>query len=147
MAYFTYDTSVVISRRFIDFRIRSASLVLSSIVLLELTAGAKDDSQRKFYEFVFRDYERDKSLIVPNDSDWIFASKILFWLTRRRRRVEGGRLHRLDPGVSQRMALDPLLAVSARRWNATVITENWIHFKAIQRFCNVKLIKASDFFA
>jgi predicted nucleic acid-binding protein len=146
MPYFTYDTSVIISRRFIDLRDRTSGFVLSSVVLLELIAGAEDDSQRKLYEFVCGQYERDKSLIVPNGSDWLLASKILFWLTRRRRRVEGGRLHRLHPGMSQRMALDTLLAVSARRWNATVITENWIHFKAIQRFCNVKLIKASDFF-
>jgi len=44
------------------------------------------------------------------------------------------------------MALDALLAASARRWKAAVITENWNDFKAIQHFCNVKLVKASDFF-
>jgi predicted nucleic acid-binding protein len=95
---------------------------------------------------VYRDSQRDESLIVPNDADWLLASKILFWLTKRRRRVEGGRLRRLNPGMSQRMALDALLAASARRWKAAVITENWNDFKAIQHFCNVKLVKASDFF-
>ena len=44
------------------------------------------------------------------------------------------------------MALDALLAVSARRWKTTVVTENWNDFKSIQRFCNVKLIKATLFF-
>ena len=146
MAYFTYDTSVMISRKFLDLRTRSNGLVLSSVALLELTASAADDSQRKVWEELFVKYERDNALIVPNEADWLFASKILYWLTHRRRRIDGGRLRQLAPGVSQRMALDALLVVSARRWKATVITENWDHFKAIQYFCGVKLIKASDFF-
>ena len=44
------------------------------------------------------------------------------------------------------MALDVLIAVSARRWKAAVVTENWLDFKAIQRYCNVTIIKASTFF-
>jgi len=119
---------------------------MSSVVLLELTASAKDDSRRKMYEGYFRDFEQDATLIVPNEADWLFASKILYWLTHQRRRVDGGRLRQLAPGMSQRMALDALLAASARRWEAAVVTENWDHFKAIQYFCGVKLIKASDFF-
>ena len=146
MAYFTYDTSLIISKKHIDLRSRTKDFLLSSIVLLELTASAKDDSERKFYEGVFRDCDQDNALIVPNDADWLFASKILFWLTRRRRRVDGGKLRQLDPGMSQRMALDALLAASARRRKAAVVTEDWAHFKAIQYFCGVKLIKASDFF-
>ena len=44
------------------------------------------------------------------------------------------------------MALDVLIAVSARRWRATVVTENYDDFKTIQRYCNTKIAKASDFF-
>ena len=146
MPYFTYDTSVVIARRSLEFPGKSSNFRLSAVVIMELTASAKDDALRRVYERVFRDSEHDKSLIVPNNADWLLASKVLFWLTQRRRRVEGGRLRPLDPGMSQRLALDTLLAASAMRWKAAVITENWDHFKAIQRFCNVKLIKGSDFF-
>jgi len=146
MAYFTYDTSVLIGRKLIDLRSRTKGLLLSSVVFLELTTSANDDSERKYYESVFHYYEQENSLIVPNEADWLLASKILFWLTRRRRRVDGGRLRRLDPGMSQRMALDALIAASARRWKAAVVTDNWDHFKAIQYFCGVELIKASDFF-
>jgi len=56
-------------------------------------------------------------------------------------------LKRLHPGASQRMALDVLIAVSARRWKAAVVTENWQDFKAIQRYCNAKIAKASEFLA
>jgi predicted nucleic acid-binding protein len=146
MAYFTYDTSVIIARRSIDLRPTSGGLVLSSVVLMELTASAIDDSQRKVYEFLFREHQQNDSLIIPNDNDWLFASKVLFWLARRRRKVQGGSLRRLQPGMAQRMAFDALLAASARSRQVAVVTENWNDFKAIQRFCNVKLIKASDFF-
>jgi hypothetical protein len=44
------------------------------------------------------------------------------------------------------MALNALIAVSARRCSATVITENWDDFKAIQRYCKFKLTKGSNFF-
>ena len=146
MAYFTYDTSAIIARRSIDLRAEQSWFLLSSIVLLELTVGAVDDSQRKAYEHLFREHQQNNSLLVPTNEDWFFASRILFWLTRRRRRVQGGRLRPLDPGMAQRMAFDALLAVSARIRRATIVTENWNDFKAIQHFCNVKLIKASDFF-
>jgi len=146
MAYFTYDTSVLIARRSVDLRAKPSQFLLSSVVLMELTFSSKENSQRKYYEYLFQDYRHDNSLIVPNDADWLLAGKILFLLTQRRRKVEGGRLHRLAPGMAQRMALDALLAASARRWKAAVVTENWRDFKAIQRFCSVQLIKASDFF-
>ena len=146
MSYFTYDTSVIISKKLDDFPGRMSSFLLSAVVLMELSKSAKDKTQRKVYEQLFRDYSRDKSLIVPNEDDWLLASKVLYWLTQNRRRSGDGKLRKLQPGVSQRMALDALLAVSARRWKTTVVTENWNDFKSIQRFCNVKLIKATLFF-
>lgn len=145
MPYFTYDTSVIISKR-VTLPDNSSNFLISSVVLLELMASASDDSRRRFYERVYTDYQRDNSLIVPNDDDWLLASKVLYWLTQGRRRVSKGRLPRLAPGVSQRLALDALIAASARRWKATVVTENWNDFAAIKRFCNVRVVKASEFF-
>ena len=145
MAYFTYDTSVLVSRRWEDFR-RGKHLLFSSVALLELIASAVDDTRRKEHEATFREYQENSALIVPNDSDWLLASKILFWLSQRRRKINHGKLRRLPSGASQRMALDVLLAVSARRRQAAVVTENWFDFKLIQNFCDVRVIKASDFF-
>jgi predicted nucleic acid-binding protein len=145
MAYFTYDTSVIISRR-LDFAPKlPGNFRFSSIVLLELTASAKDGSQRKAYEELLLGYQKKELLIVPNADDWLLASKILFWLTQGRRR-SSSKLRRLGAGQSQRMALDALLAASARRCKVGVVTENWRDFKLIQRFCNVKVFKASEFF-
>jgi predicted nucleic acid-binding protein len=147
MPYFTYDTSVIVSRKNIgDLRKMPQDFLMSSVVLMELTAGAADASIRKAYEQVFHQYRRDKLLIVPNDDDWLLTAKIMFLLAQGRRRDGKGRLERLPPGASQRLALDVLIAVSARRWKAQVVTENWADFKAIQRYCNTTIIRAAQFF-
>jgi predicted nucleic acid-binding protein len=146
MPYFTYDTSVIISRKPAVLPGKSGNFLWSAVVLMELTASARDDSQRKIYERLFRRYSEDNSLIVPNEDDWLIASRILYLLSQDRRRSHKGMLKRLHPGASQRMALDVLIAVSARRWKAAVVTENWQDFKAIQRYCKTKIVKASDIF-
>lgn len=146
MPYFTYDTSVIISRRETQFERLPGSFLMSAIVLLELIASAIDGSQRKLFEKLFNTYWREKRLIVPEAEDWLLASKILFSLTNIRKRAQGGRLKSLPAGATQRMALDVLIAVSARRWKAIVVTENWRDFKLIQRYCNVTIVKAAEFF-
>jgi len=146
MPYFTYDTSVFISKGLTNFRRMPSGFLLSSVVLMELTSGARDSSQRKLYEQAFAVYLKDDTLIVPDADDWLLASKILFSLSHTRKRSQGGRLKRLPIGASQRMALDVLIAVSARRRKAIIVTENWGDFKLIQRYCNASIVKASEFF-
>lgn len=146
MAYFTYDTSVFISRRLTEFIEMPQRFRLSAVVTMELIAGARDASRRKLYEEMFRQYRRRDHVIVPNEEDWLLASKILFLLTQARKRTRKGQLQRLPAGASQRLALDVLIAVSARRWKVQVVTENWVDFKAIQRYCNASIVKAATFF-
>ena len=146
MAYFTYDTSVLVARKVTDLREMPPSFLLSAVVLMEITFGARDESDRKFYEGIFQHYRKNDLLIVPNEDDWLLAAKILFLLTHARKRSQKGKLRRLPAGASQRLALDVLIAVSARRWKAHVVTENWADFKAIQRYCNTTIIKAANFF-
>ena len=45
------------------------------------------------------------------------------------------------------MMLDALIAISARRVGATVVTNDYDDFKAIQHYCPVKLTRGSDYFA
>jgi predicted nucleic acid-binding protein len=143
MAYFTCDTSTIISRKLSDL---PDNFLFSSVVFMELMASAQDDSQRRQLELTYKDYAKDNSLIVPNTDDWLMASKVLYWLTQGRKRSAKGKSPRLKPGASQRMALDVLIAVSARRWKTTVITDNWDDFKTIQRYCNVRIIRGAEFF-
>lgn len=146
MPYFTYDTSVIIARKVLNLKRMPQNFLVSAVVLMELIASAKDLSQRKAYEDLYRKYQKDNLLIVPTEEDWVLASKILFLLTHARKRLHKGKLKQLPPGASQRLALDVLLAVSARRWKAQVVTENWSDFKAIQRYCNTTIVRATQFF-
>jgi len=69
MPYFTYDTSVIISRRLVDLP-QATNFLVSAVVLMELAASATDASQRKVYERLFQTYREDNSFIVPNEDDW-----------------------------------------------------------------------------
>ena len=146
MPYFTYDTSVCISRNLTDFQKMPQDFRLSAVVMMELMAGEHNESRRKFFGEIFRQYQSKNLIIVPNADDWLLAAKVLHLLTHARRRLQKGRLQRLPPGASQRLALDVLIAVSARRWKAQVVTENWSDFKAIQRYCDTTIIRAVNFF-
>ena len=119
---------------------------MSAVVLMELMAGANDRSYQKVYEQVFRHYQKNNLLIIPTYDDWFTTSKILYLLTQGRKRMQKGRIRPLPPGVSQHLALDVLIAVSARRWKAKVVTEIWADFKAIQRYCNTRIVRAAQFF-
>ncbi|HJY29129.1 MAG TPA: hypothetical protein VJ306_13975 [Pyrinomonadaceae bacterium] len=146
MPYFTYDTSIIVSKKLTDLQRMPQSFLMSAVVLLELMAGAEDRSIRKFWEGMFRHYQKRNLLIVPTVQDWLLAAKILYLLTHSRKLLQKGKLRCLPPGISQRLALDALIAVSARRWKAQVVTENWADFKAIQRYCNTTIVKAATFF-
>lgn len=85
--FYTYDTSVIISRGLSDFPGGADRFLFSSIVLLELSASAKDDAQRKQIDKLYGEYAKDNSLIYPDLGDWQLASKILYWLTNKRRKA------------------------------------------------------------
>jgi hypothetical protein len=139
----TYDTSVFISYRPEEF---PSGFLFSAVALQELIASARDDSEKDRWVVASLAYEKEDRLIVPNSDDWLLASKVLFWLMQQRKKKAGGKLPRLKPGASQRMALDALMAISARRCKAEIITVNWSDFDAIRYYCSFKLTKASDHF-
>ena len=139
----TYDTSVFTSYKPEAF---PSGFLFSAVVIQELMAGANDDSEMNRWASARRAFEKEDRLIVPTSADWLLAGKVLYWLTQRRKKRAGGKSPPLKTGASQRMALDALIAVSARRHKATVVTVNWGDFEAIRYYCDVKMIKASDYF-
>jgi predicted nucleic acid-binding protein len=143
MSFYTFDTSVVIA-----YKVRElpANFLLSAVVIAELTAGATDESTRKDYEAIRRDYAKLGALLVPTSDDCLTASRILYWLSQGRKKKAGGKAPKLIAGASQRMFLDVLIAVSARRAGATVVTNDYDDFQAIHYYCPVKLIRGADFF-
>lgn len=143
MPVYTFDTSIIIAYKVKEL---PPNFLLSAVVIAELTASASDESSRKVYEALRRDYDKYGALIVPTSDDWLTVSRVLFWLSQGRKKKAGGKAPKLVAGASQRMFLDTLIAVSARRKGATVVTEDWDDFKAIQYYCPVKLIRGSEFF-
>src|ERR1043166_5519187 len=141
MPLYTFDSSVIIA-----YRVRELpkDFVLSAVVIAELTAGAADDSIRKVYEAMRRIFQKDNALIIPSSDDWLTASRVLFRLSQSRKKKAGGKTPKLIPGASQRMFLDTLIAVSAKRAGATVVTNNYDDFKAIQYYFQFKLMRGSD---
>lgn len=139
----TFDTSIFTSYKPEGF---PSGFLFSAVVIQELIASANDDSEVYRWVAARRAYEKEDRLIIPNSADWLMASKVLYWLMQKRKKASGGKSPPLKSGASQRMALDALIAVSARRHKATVVTLNYRDFEAIRYYCNVKVIKASDYF-
>lgn len=144
MPVYTFDTSVIIAYKIKEL---PPNLLVSAVVIAELAAGAADDSIRKLYETMRREADQDNALIVPTSDDWQTASRVLFWLSQGRKKRAGGRAPKLVAGASQRMFLDALIGVSARRAGATVVTNDYEDFKAIQYYCPFKLKAGSQFFS
>lgn len=139
----TFDTSVFTSYKPEGF---PSGFLFSAVVIQELIASANDDSEMNRWAATWRAAEKEDRLIVPTSADWLMASKVLYWLMQKRKKRAGGKSPPLKTGASQRMALDALIAASARQHRAAVVTVNWSDFEAIRYYCDVKVIKASDFF-
>lgn len=134
------DTNVIIRHR------RSAVRgIVSAVVLQELTAGARDTAEVRRLDSVRAVAEDDGVLLTPDGEDWFYAGKVLNSLYRglRSRRMAGPRA--ISREEQQRLVRDVLIARSAKRVNAGLVTYNAGDFEKIQRFCNVRLVPPEQF--
>jgi predicted nucleic acid-binding protein len=114
------DSAVLALRRFsVD-----APLWLSAVVLEELYAGASGRVQRSL-ERMERDFDRVKRILVPTLGDWTQAGRVLAWLAAR---------YGYEKIGQGRLANDALIAMSAARMGATVITANQRDFARLAEF-------------
>jgi predicted nucleic acid-binding protein len=118
---------------------------LSAVVLQELVAGAKDNKEVKRWNEVRCAREKDETLLVPSGEDWWLAGKVLNSI-QRGLRSKNGNIPKSDALTIQRITRDVLIAVTAKRAGATLITDNTKDFDSIKKFCNVKTIEGKDFF-
>jgi predicted nucleic acid-binding protein len=102
-------------------------LWLSAVVLEELYAGAPDSDLRKIEEME-RDFGHIDGILVPSREDWVQTGKVLHRLGTRYGFENIGR---------GRLTNDALIATSASRFGARVITANGRDFSRLAEFCSL----------
>ena len=127
---YVFDTNVIQA-----FTIEAAPgrLFVSSVVLAELITAANDDKEIRAYQRAWKLKEAAGELLLPTSADWLMASKILYWLAQARKKQAGGKSPKRPPAAKQELAMDALLAVTARREGVTVITNDH-DFEAIRYY-------------
>lgn len=144
MAKVVFDTSIFIAHK--QPAVLPAGFLMSTVVIQELAAGAADKSDLQFWEAVRRAHEKDGTLLVPTGEDWWLAGKALNSLLRGLKSRAGGLTPRISKLEQYRLIRDVLIARTAHRVGAAVVTENLSDFKKIKRFCNVQLLSGADYF-
>ena len=139
----TFDTCIFISYQPSNL---PKGFRLTAIVLQELTAGATDDTEVKYWSKVCRSREKDGTLLVPTGEDWWIAGKVLNSLQRGLRSDHQGKTPKSNASAIQRITRDVLTARTAKRVGALLVTDNTKDFELIQRFCKVKIISGKEVF-
>lgn len=96
---------------------------LSTVVVLELYAGASTPRDRRTVSRVVSAFERAGRILVPTGAVFQDAGHVVRVLHQRRG---------LQPGTPPPLINDVLIALSARAIGATVVTANARDFTAIQ---------------
>ena len=143
MAKVLFDTSVFITYKPATL---PAGFVMSAVVIQELASGAPDKSALQRLDAARMKYEKVGKLLVPTSEDWWLAGKVLNSLFRGLKSRKEGRTLRIATSEQQRIVRDVLIARTARRANAILVTDNIADFQKINRFCKVVLYKGSDYF-
>jgi len=143
MAIVTYDTSVLIAYQPTKF---PAGYRFSSVVIQEMTAGAGDKSEVQLWQATLRSYENAGKLLVPTGEDWWLAGKVLYALLHGLKSQSGGLTPRLRAEEKQRIIRDVLIARTAKRIGALLVTDNAKDFERIKRFCAVRTLSGAKYF-
>ncbi|HLG15893.1 MAG TPA: hypothetical protein VJH03_15510 [Blastocatellia bacterium] len=137
-----FDTSVFIAYK--PARL-PGGLLMSAVVIQELTAGAVDKSDIQRWDAARRSHEKRGTLLVPSGEDWWLAGKVLNSLLRGLKSQSAGRTPRLHPQEKYRIIRDVLIARTVHRAGALLVTDNVVDFQRIKRFCNVRMKSGKEF--
>lgn len=134
------DTNVIIRHR-----MSAVPGIVSAVVLQELTAGARDAAEVRRLGSMRAVAEDDGVLLTPDGEDWFYAGKVLNSLYRGLPSHRSPEPLAIPKEEQQRLVRDVLIARSAKRVNAGLVTYNAGDFEKIQRFCNVRLVPPERF--
>jgi hypothetical protein len=137
------DTCVIIARKPELF---PSKYFFSVVVVQELIAGASDASEARMWIALGRQAQKAGRLLIPDMEDWIECGRVLNSLLRGLKSKHRGRTPKLSHLEKQRITRDVLIARTARRAGADLVTDNIKDFAMIQRFCNVRLMSSQEFF-
>jgi predicted nucleic acid-binding protein len=108
--------------------LRRPQILLSSVVAMELFAGCRTARQRKAMESLLKPFEKANRVVTPDAGCFRDAGRVLA-----RMGEDGlGATHR------QLIVADVLIAVSATRAGAVVLTSNFQDFSKIERYTPVR---------
>lgn len=134
------DTSVYIpfvndgiAHPIIDYPQGHPIFFMSAVVMEELYAGASDSSSIKLLDRMFDMFAKMDRLIAPDTKDWQKTGRVIAQL---------GRKYGFEDIFLARLSHDVLIAVSARRVGAAVVTNNLKDFIRIREYVDVKIIAA-----
>lgn len=97
-------------------------LLLSAIVVMELFAGFKSQEARQAFSILHRQMRQTGRVVTPQQEDFLLGGQVLFHLSQ-----QAGQLAFKDH------FRDGLIAISAARVGATVVTENQKNFELWQK--------------
>lgn len=117
----------LLSQRSVKDRDRNGYVVLwlSVVVLEELYIGAGNAKERKILEKFESDFEAIGRLLVPLQSDWSSAGKVLNKI---------GEKYGFEQVGKSRLTNDALIAMTAARNGITLLTANAKDFARISEF-------------
>jgi predicted nucleic acid-binding protein len=138
---FVVDTNVLIRHKMSD-----VPGFVSAVVLQELTAGARDTADIRRLGSIRTAAEAEGMLLTPDGEDWYEAGKVLRALHQGVPSHRHGHTPAIPKEEQHRLLRDVLIARSAKRINAEVVTYNLGDFEKIRRFCNVQVVEPTTEF-
>lgn len=105
-------------------------IFLSSIVLMELYAGAITHADVGLIDSIRKPFEKRRMIVAPTSHDYILAGKILAELQH----MKGYELKKTFS-----LTNDVLIALCARRIGAILVTQNRKDFEAIKQIKDFRL--------
>ena len=99
----------------------------SAVVLAELSRGARSGEMKRFVD----DLEKNLRVIAPNEREWAESGRIV-------RRLAAAK--RYDSHKTREIHFDVLIALTARRIGALLITCNAADFEAVHELLNFSFV-------
>jgi predicted nucleic acid-binding protein len=103
---------------------------MSAVVLSELYSGAHDSQSIKLLDKLYHTFQNVGRLIVPDGSDWQQTGRIIAKMKKK---------YGFETKYLARIQNDILIACSARKIGAFIVTQNKKDFRRIKEFTDFRI--------